>query len=31
MTLVKLSTINADQSAGMTINPNGGVTNTGTI
>jgi fibronectin-binding autotransporter adhesin len=31
MTLVNSGTINANGSAGMTINPNGGVTNTGTI
>ena len=31
MTLVNSGIINANQSAGMTINPNGGVTNTGTI
>jgi hypothetical protein len=31
MTLVNSGTINANQSAGMTIAPNGGTTNTGTI
>ncbi|HUI42392.1 MAG TPA: hypothetical protein VL523_10530, partial [Terriglobia bacterium] len=31
MTLINSGTINANQSAGMTINSNGGVTNTGTI
>lgn len=31
MTLVNLGTINANQSAGMTISPNGGLTNLGTI
>jgi len=31
MTLVNSGTINSNQSSGMTINPNGGVTNTGTI
>jgi len=31
MTLVNSGTINANQSAGMTINANGGVTNTGTL
>jgi fibronectin-binding autotransporter adhesin len=31
MTLVNSGTINANQSAGMTINANGGMTNTGTV
>jgi hypothetical protein len=31
MTLVNSGTINANQSAGLTINPAGGITNTGTI
>ncbi len=31
MTLVNSGTINANQSAGMTINANGGMTNTGTM
>src|SRR6202023_3371284 len=31
MTLVNSGTINANQSGGMTIQPNGGTTNTGTI
>ena len=31
MTLVNSGTINANQSAGLTVNPTGGITNTGTI